>query len=363
MRSPEGPGGAPKRGAAPRPGRRTLGDTGLEVPPVIFGTSFLGNLYEAHPHERKLAVVRNIVSESGLPAAFDSAGKYGAGLALESLARCLRELGLGADDVVLSNKLGWYRVPLRGAEPTFEPGVWIGVGHDAEQRISEEGIVECWEQGNELLAGYRADLVSVHDPDEYLAAAAGPADRARRLEDVVGAYRSLAALKREGKARAVGIGAKDWRVIRELSDRVELDWVMLACSFTVLSHPRELMDFIESLARRGVGIVNSALFHGGFLTGGDFFDYRRVDPAEAEGARLLAWRAKFFELCELFGITPFAAAVRFGLSAPGIVAIALNTGKPERVAENARSPAVEVPPAFWDAMRDASLLEREYPWV
>ena len=34
-------------------------------------------------------------------------------------------------------------------------------------------------------------------------------------------------------ARGVGVGSKDWRVIRDLADKVDLDWVMLACSFTV----------------------------------------------------------------------------------------------------------------------------------
>ena len=29
------------------------------------------------------------------------------------------------------------------------------------------------------------------------------------------------------------VGSKDWRVIRELADKVDLDWVMLANSLTV----------------------------------------------------------------------------------------------------------------------------------
>src|SRR5690606_40256617 len=71
---------------------------------------------------------------------FDSAGKYGAGLSLESLGKCLAQLGTDPSKVIISNKLGWYRVPLETAEPTFEPGVWKGLNYDAVQRISYDGI-------------------------------------------------------------------------------------------------------------------------------------------------------------------------------------------------------------------------------
>jgi len=72
------------------------------------------------------------------------------------------------------------------------------------------------------------------------------------------------------------VGAKDWKVVRELADLVDLDWVMLACSLTVFHHPPEVVALVASLCERGIGIVNSAVFHAGFLTGGKFFDYREL---------------------------------------------------------------------------------------
>src|SRR5262245_40542815 len=123
-------------GGVPGVVRRPLGNTGLAVPPVIFGTSCLGNLYERVADENKLAIISEIIRHAPAPAVFDSAGKYGAGLALEVLGAGLRQLGVAPSQVVISNKLGWYRVPLRGPEPTFERGVWAGLAHDAESRIS-----------------------------------------------------------------------------------------------------------------------------------------------------------------------------------------------------------------------------------
>lgn len=339
---------------------RPFGKTGLRVPPVIFGTSCLGNLYRVVPEETKLAIVAEIIRHCPGPVVLDSAGKYGAGLALEVIGRSLRHFGVSPDQVVISNKLGWYRVPLRGPEPTFERGVWAGLHHDAECRISYEGIRACHAQGGELLgAGYAPQLVSVHDPDEYLSAAHSPADRRRRFDDILGAYRALFELKAEGRVRGVGIGAKDWRVIREIVERVDLDWVMFACSLTVYSHPPELLDFIAQLRGRNVGIVNSAVFNAGFLTGGEWFDYRRPDPVA--DAPLFAWRDSFFAVCRRFAVSPAEVCVQFGLAIPGIAAVALNTEKPERIKSNLASVSAVIPSALWTALRDERLIGRHVP--
>ncbi len=340
-------------------GCQPLGKTGLLVPPVIFGTSCLGNLYEVVPDDTKQAIVAEIVRHSPLPV-LDSAGKYGAGLALEVIGRALRNLRIPPAQVVISNKLAWYRVPLHGPEPTFERGVWAGLQHDAESRISYEGILQCYEQGCDLLGReYAPQVVSVHDPDEFLAAAKTAAERERRLAEVLGAYRALFELKGRGTVRAVGIGSKDWRVIREIADHVDLDWVMFACSLTVYSHPPELLKFITHLHSRGVGMINSAVFNAGFLVGGAWFDYRKPDPVK--DAALFAWREKFLALCTRFAVKPNDACVQFGLALPGVVAVALNTGHPERIRQNVASAVNPIPAAFWNELKSAGLIAKDYP--
>ena len=339
-----------------------LGKTGLTVPPVIFGTSCLGNLYEVVPDETKLAIVAEIFRHCPAPVVLDSAGKYGAGLALEVIGDCLRQLNIPPARVVISNKLAWYRTPLRGPEPTFERGVWAGIQHDAESRISYEGILQCYEQGCDLLGKtYAPQLASVHDPDEYLAAAKTPDDRQRRFDDVLGAYRALFELKTKGVVKAVGIGSKDWRVIRGIAERVELDWVMFACSLTVYSHPPELLDFIARLHSRGAGMINSAVFHAGFLTGGGWFDYRKPDPVA--DAALFHWREKFLVVCKQFNVKPADVCVQFGLAVPGVVAVALNTGKPERIKDNVASAQNEIPAALWRVLKDEGLVARNFVYL
>ena len=341
-----------------------LGKTGLEVPPIIFGTSCLGNLYEALPAETKLGIVKAWFGNMDPPVVADSAGKYGAGMALEVMGNALRQLGRAPETVLISNKLGWLQTPLRTPEPTFERGVWMDLKHDAEQRISYDGILACWRQGCELLgAPYTPQLVSVHDPDEYLAQAKTPADRRRRFQDVCDAYRALHELKQQGLVKAVGVGSKDWTVIREFAAVVPLDWVMLACSLTIFRHPPELLAFVAELHRHQVGMINSAVFHAGFLTGGAFFDYRKPDPADAQDRELFVWREKFTAICKRCDVKPADACVRFGMTPPGVVSISLNTSRPERVRDNVRSVQAEIPAPFWAEMKSAGLIAKDYPYV
>jgi D-threo-aldose 1-dehydrogenase len=341
-----------------------LGNTKLQLPRVVFGTSCLGNLFNIYSDDVKHELARQWFTFGSHPPLIDSAGKYGAGLALETIGRLLRKLGVSPDRIHISNKLGWKRVPLTTAKPTFEPDVWAGVEHDAVQCISYKGILECWEQGCELLGSpYRAALLSVHDPDDYLAAANSDRERNRRLEDIQGAYQALDELKQRGEIAAVGIGAKNWRVIQEIDALVELDWVMLANSLTILRHPPEVIDFIRSLHSRGIPIVNSAVFHAGFLVGGMHFDYRRVDPECEIDAPLMAWREQFFNICQAHEVTPAAACIQFALSPPGVAAVAINTSKPERIAQDVANAHSSIANSFWRAVKLMGLIDAEYPYL
>ncbi|MEM6333315.1 MAG: aldo/keto reductase [Planctomycetota bacterium] len=337
-----------------------LGQTGLRVPPMVYGTSCLGNLYRALEWDTKLEIIRQWFEHSPRPVVADSAGKYGAGLALETIGKGLRELDIAGDDVLISNKLGWRRVALETDEPTFEPGVWTDLEYDAVQDISADGIERCLRQGNELLGeGYHPQMVSVHDPDEYLAAASSDADREARFEDVVKAYQRLFELKAAGEVKAVGVGAKDWRVIKRLFERVDLDWVMFANSMTIYRHPTDLLAFIDRLHDRGVGIINSAVFHAGFLVGGQFLDYEKFDESRADHVAAMEWRMAFWAVCEEHHIKPAHVCVQFGLRYPRAAGIALNTSAPGRVGENATMVSTALPKSFWRALHDAGLIRAE----
>ena len=341
-----------------------LGKTGIKVPPVIFGTSALGNLYSALSDEIKTAIVKECLLNISKPVVFDSAGKYGAGMALEKLGIILSNLQVEPEDVIISNKLGWLRTPLSTPEPTFEKGVWMGISHDATQNISYDGILKCWDQGNALLGGrYTPGLVSVHDPDEYLNMATNAREFDLYVSHILEAYGALSVLKAQGKVKGVGVGAKNWKTIRLITDEVDLDWVMFANSMTIYSHPKDLLEFMESLNKRKVAIINSAVFHAGFLTGGDFFDYVRIKPDSDENRARFRWREDFFSICKNHNVMPADACVRFAMTAPGVISISLNTSRPDRVKKNVESVECKIPEAFWKEMVDKKLIDADYPYL
>lgn len=324
------------------------------LPKVIFGTSSLGNLFVELDNETKEQLVKAAVDNSASIPVFDSAGKYGAGLALESLAAALKALGVSSDAVKISNKLGWKRVPLTTEEPTFEPGAWVNIKHDAVQDISYQGILDCYHQGNELLGDYKARIVSIHDPDEYLAGAKDELDLKNRQQDILDAYRALIELRDSGKVDSVGVGAKDVSVIDFISDHIQLDWAMFACSITPYTHDASSIQLLKKLSIQGVKVINSAVFNAGFLIGSDNFDYKKI--SRETHAKEFAWRDKFNALCEEFGIKPAEACVQFSFLFEGIVSIALNSSSPKRVKSNILLAEAKVPDAFWLAMKKKGLI-------
>lgn len=311
----------------------------MKINPIIFGTSCLGNLYREIPMETKTAIAAEWFKAYPHPT-IDSAGKYGAGLSLECIGKALRALGKTGDDIDISVKLGWRRSRrlAPGEEPTFEPGAWKGLEWDAVQDISQSGILRCYDEARSLV-GCDIRLVSVHDPDEFVAGGGS-------IDDVVGAYKSLFAL-RDGQEgiESVGIGAKDWRIIRELWNRgVHFDWAMFACAPTLLVHPKELLDFVRQLKGAGVTLVDSAVFNGGFLMGSNMLDYREADPVR--DAEAFAFRDRYLALCREHSLDPASVAVEYAFRL-GFDAVALNTSNPARVGKNARYAEHRSPERFW----------------
>jgi len=332
----------------------------VDLPRVVFGTSGLGNLFVALPEQEKLNIVSECLRLSNGKAVFDSAGKYGAGLALETLGKCLEQLKARPEDVIISNKLGWLRTDLVTDEPTFEPGVWKQLKHDAVQRISYDGIMECLEQGNNLLHAYPAQMVSVHDPDEYISTAQNASQSEKLYGDILEAYRALYELKKQGKVQSIGVGAKDWRVIERITKDVELDWIMIANSMTVKRHPQELLQFIAEANRQGIYVINSAVFHSGFLVGSNYFDYRLVEKGSLDNDALFKWREDFFALCNEFVVSPAHACVQFALQVPGVKSIALNTTDAGRVRSNLAMAQSTIPGEFWSELKKRNLTEVDF---
>ena len=177
--------------------------------------------------------------------------------------------------------------------PSFEPGVWVGLQHDAVLDISYAGVMNCFEEGNRLLGHYKADIVSIHDPDEYLLAATNDVDYTSRLMDILDGYRALLELKKNRTVKSIGVGAKDAKVIELIVNRLpfQLDWVMIAVSLTVHDHSAYVQSLVKNFAKKGIQVLNSGVFNSGFLVGGMYYNYKKV--SRQKDVELFRWRDRF----------------------------------------------------------------------
>ena len=57
------------------------------------------------------------------------------------------------------------------------------------------------------------------------------------------------------------------------------------------------------------------------------------------------------------------ACVQFGLSVPGVVAVALNTSRPARIHDNVAAVTATVPGEFWTALKREGLISADYPYL
>lgn len=341
---------------------------------ILFGTSILGNLYYELKYQNKKELIQEIIQQinkkknneekgeekenQNQKIIFDTAGKYGAGLALETLGKILEELNIDTNDIQISNKLGWRRMPLIETEPTFEKGIWINLQYDAYQDISYEGIMESYKEGNQLLGKYRATIVSIHDPDEYLHNAKDENDLIQRKYNLDEAYRALFELKSRGEVESIGVGAKDYNVIEYICNRFQLDWIMTACQMTPYLHPKPHRDLLSKLFyENNIHIINSAVFNSGFLIGGDFFNYQHVQ--QETHPELFDWREKFNQFCSNHSINPVHICIQFSFIFQEIKSIALNPGSIDQLHNDLFFLKQSIPREIWQQLQNEQLISND----
>jgi D-threo-aldose 1-dehydrogenase len=307
---------------------RPFGTTGLKVPRLALGTSALGNARGVVSQGRKLSLCGEWFKYVDPPIWLETSSYSGDTAALDAFANVATRLDISPDDVILSHLLGW---------------------NDATQ---------SWRRDNRLLGDtYRPKLVALAGADEYLSGGDSPTEQDRRLNEIVGAFQALLKLKEAGEIAGIGLDGNDWRRIEMIDRHVPLDWLRLWGCYTPLRHEPDLLRFTTSLSERKIPIVLAGVFQGGFLVGGLQLDNRALDASDPRDARELAWRKSFVALCQGHGISPAHACIQFALSAPGVKAVAIDTTRPEHVAENVRSVLTPVPNALWESMKEEGLTQ------
>ena len=282
--------------------RRAIGQTGLSVTPIGFGTAALGGMPDTYGHD-----VDEDTARATVRAIFDSpvnlidtSRNYGLGRAEARVGAVIRERGGLPDGFVLSTKL----------DRDMDSGRFDG---DQARRSAEESLA--------ALGIDRFQILHLHDPEH-----------ARDLTEITrkgGALDTLFRMKEEGLVQAAGIAMGRIDILLPILRDWPFDLVLSHNRFTLVN--RSAAPVIELAAERGIVFFNAAPFAGGVLAKGSA-TVRRITYQDADDAALAPIRA-VEALCQRDGVAPGALALQFSMQQPGITSTVVGVSRPDRVAQ------------------------------
>jgi len=289
----------------------------IELPRLGLGTAPIGGLYAPVSDETASATVDR-AWELGLRY-FDTAPRYGAGLAEHRLGRALS--GRPRDEYLVSTKVGRLLRPGRSA--------WGGAPELVDYfDFSADATLRSLDESLDRLGLDRVDIAFVHDPDDHFD------------EALAGSFRALRRLRDEGVVRAIGVGANQPMVLCRFAREADPDCFLVAGRFTALDRTAEV-ELLPLCEAAGISVIAGGVFNSGVTAGGTTFDYETAD------AEVLARVSRLRKTCDRHGVPLAAAAVQFPLRHPAVVTVVVGCRTPDEVSEDVRLSELDVPDALW----------------
>ena len=324
--------------------RSPLGRHGLEVGPLALGCAAAGNLYEAVPDD---------VWQGVVPAAwaagiryFDVAPHYGLGLAERRLGAALD--GRPRDELVISTKVGRVLRPRPNPAGDRDAGMFdVPADYERVLDYTRDGVLRSLEASLQRLGVDRVDILFVHDPDDYYAAA---------LDEV---FPTLEELRGQGVIRSYGAGMNQSAMLARFVERTDLDIVMLAGRYTLLEQGA-LADLLPLCLARDVSVVAAGVFNSGILAmdrpdRSAHYNYETVDPD------VLSRAVQIADVCARHDVPLPAAAMAFVSAHPAVRTLCLGVRTAEQVQRNIDLLAREVPSELWAELLALGLIDAAAP--
>jgi L-galactose dehydrogenase len=267
---------------------RELGRTGLPVSVVGFGTSPLGETFEAVEEQDALAIVRHAF-DSGITF-FDSSPSYGQGLAERRLGEALKG---HRDDVVVGTKAGRYGP------------------HDFD--FSPGRIRDSLEQSLRRLDTDYVDLFQLHNIEFA------------ELGGIIGdAYREMVRQRDAGKCRFIGVTGYPIAALRRVIRETDLD-VALSYAHSTLLDSCLQQSLLPLANERGVGLINAAAVSLGLLTPAG----TRIKLPVTDD--LLAAARRIVRECARLGVDVSFLANQYAIQRSGCATTLIGTVKPHHL--------------------------------
>jgi D-threo-aldose 1-dehydrogenase len=155
---------------------------------------------------------------------------------------------------------------------------------------------------------------------------------------------------------AIGLGVNETASVLSISSEFKLDCSLVAGRYTLLNH-EPLSEFFPECARRKISIIAGGVFNSGILAEGSrgnaatkTYDYQTPPANIVE--RVAALEA----VCARHGVSLPAAALQFVQSHPDIASVVIGALTVDQVRQNLAAAGTPIPRAFWDELRERSLV-------
>lgn len=331
-----------------------IGNGGVTLTELGFGTAPLGNLYRAISDDDANDILE--AAWAGGVRYYDTAPLYGYGQSETRLNRFLKTKP--RDEYVLSSKVGRL---LKAVPPDQAEGVgkWFGVPSRREvYDFSYDGVMRSIEHSLERLGVDRIDMLFAHDID-VLNQGSRANVNAKVDQLMAGGYHALERLRLDGTIKAFGAGVNEWEVCQQLAERGDYDMFLLAGRYTLLEQ-EALNSFLPLCEARGIGIIIGGPYNSGILaTGprqGAYYNY------EVAGPDIVDRVARIQAICAEHGTTLVNAAFHFPLLHPSVVSVIPGGQSVGEMAQNLDvARGGEIPWPLWPALKEAGLLHPDAP--
>jgi len=326
----------------------------LEATPLGLGGAPLGNLFRALSEAMAASVVRR-AWELGVRY-FDTAPHYGQGLSERRMGTVLRTMP--RDAYILSTKVGRLLVADAHA-PRDQHGYVDTPPYVTRYDYTAEGVRRSLDASLDRLGVARIDMVFVHDID----LTTHGTEHAARFHDMLdGALPALASLKRDRVIGGYGLGVNEVEICHQTLAHADLDVILLAGRYS-LADQEAAATLLPACTRRNVAVVLGGPFNSGILASGahpadgstPWFNYA---PAPAS---MIERVAAIEGICDAFDVPLKAAALQFPRGHPAVACVLAGARSDAEIEENVALSRRSIPASFWQALRDAGLIDEAAP--
>lgn len=298
-----------------------FGRTGLQVTSICLGCAPLTSmppLFSPVSPEQAFELLRTTFKS---PLHFlDTAAGYGDGESERRIGVVLKEMGGLPAGFVLASKAD------------RDPGT---------NDFSGEQTRRSFERSLELLGLDQIDILYIHDPENATTTFT-------EMMAPGGVVEVLQNYKAQRLIKAIGVAGGPIDLMLQFVETDAFDAVLTHNRYNLIN--RSANRLIEVATKRGMAVVNAAVYGGGMLAKGPTnwskFAYREASTEVVEAVRQVE------ELCKRFKVSLGAAALQFSLRDTRITSTVVGMTRAERVRQTLALAQESIPDEFWSQLEE-----------